>query len=73
MLVEIDKKFKESEEVSAFLMLTEFIVPQGIELVQGLQTKLNNASTLNMKEKFVAEIKREIKKLQRLREFFRSN
>lgn len=35
--------------------------------------KLENAPTQNQKEKYEQEMKKEIKKLQRLRDFFRSN
>jgi CCR4-NOT transcriptional regulation complex NOT5 subunit len=34
---------------------------------------MKNAPTVPMKEKFEMEMKKEIKKLQRLREFFRNN
>jgi CCR4-NOT transcription complex subunit 3 len=51
LLSEIDKKFKESEE--------------GIEIIDELQRKLENAPTQTMKDKFESEMKKEIKKLQR--------
>jgi len=59
LLSEIDKKFKESEE--------------GIDVINTLFAKLENAPTQTMKEKFESEMKKEIKKLQRLRDFFRTN
>lgn len=59
LLSEIEKKFKDSEE--------------GIQIIDALQLKLENAPTQNQKEKYEQEMKKEIKKLQRLRDFFRSN
>lgn len=38
-----------------------------------LETKVENASTIPMKEKYRADMKKEIKKLQRLRDFFRQS
>jgi len=38
-----------------------------------LETKVENASTIPMKEKYRVEMKKEIKKLQRLRDFFRQS
>ena len=109
LLAEIDKKFKESEEVSLGHLchhsvdlcvhnsmvenpkndnqlsynvihatlpkprLTNSLFPQGIQIIDKLQVKLENSPTQTMKEKFESEMKREIKKLQRLREFFRQN
>ena len=35
--------------------------------------KLENAPTQQMKEKFESDMKKDLKKLQRLRDFFRSN
>ena len=59
LLAEIDKKFKESEE--------------GIAAIDQIQLKLEHAQTQAMKEKYEGEMKKEIKKLQRQRDFFRSN
>lgn len=59
LLGEIDKNYKMSEE--------------GIVIIDNLQAKLENAPTQSMKEKFESEMKKEIKKLQRLRDFFRTN
>ena len=59
LLSEIDKKYKESEE--------------GIHIIDNLQSKLEAAPTQSQKEKFESEMKKEIKKLQRLRDFFRTN
>lgn len=42
-------------------------------MINSLQSKLENAPTQNMKEKFESEMKKEIKKLQRMRDFFRTN
>ena len=42
-------------------------------MIDQLQVKLENAPTQAMKEKFESEMKKEIKKLQRQRDFFRSN
>ena len=42
-------------------------------MIDTLQSKLENAPTQNQKEKFESEMKKEIKKLQRLRDFFRTN
>jgi CCR4-NOT transcription complex subunit 3 len=42
-------------------------------IIDTLQSKLENAPTQNQKEKFESEMKKEIKKLQRLRDFFRTN
>jgi CCR4-NOT transcriptional regulation complex NOT5 subunit len=36
-----------------------------------LEAKLNNAPTQSMKEKYEIEMKKEIKKLQRVRDYFR--
>ena len=49
LLAEIDKKFKESEE--------------GIGLINQLQQKLEGAPTQSIKDKYEAEMKKEIKKL----------
>ena len=38
-----------------------------------LENKVENASTIPMKEKYRADMKKEIKKLQRLRDFFRQS
>jgi CCR4-NOT transcription complex subunit 3 len=40
--------------------------------LESLEQKLNNAPTQSMKEKYEIEMKKEIKKLQRVREFFRA-
>ena len=50
-----------------------YIYLQGIGIIDQLQAKLENAPSQNMKEKFETEMKKEIKKLQRLRDFFRTN
>jgi len=42
LLAEIDKKFKESEEVS--IWLPKYLL-QGIDIINGLQGKLVSAST----------------------------
>ena len=42
-------------------------------MINSLQSKLENANTQNMKDKFESEMKKEIKKLQRMRDFFRAN
>lgn len=59
LLGEIDKNYKLSEE--------------GIIIIDNLQAKLENTPAQSMKEKFESEMKKEIKKLQRLRDFFRTN
>lgn len=38
-----------------------------------LENKVENAPTISMKEKYRADMKKEIKKLQRLRDFFRQS
>ena len=43
-----------------------------MEQLDLLEQKLNNAPTQAMKEKFEMEMKKEIKKLQRIRDFFKS-
>ena len=53
--------------------LNNFCWIQGIQIIDNLQSKLENAPSQNMKEKFETEMKKEIKKLQRLRDFFRTN
>lgn len=45
--------------------------PQGIELLDSLEFKLKSAPTQSMKEKYELEMKKEIKKLQRVRDYFR--
>jgi len=74
LLSEIDKKFKESEEVSpdasctllgVFLIVFVliYILFKGIGVINNLQGKLENAPSQSMKEKFEADMKKEIKKL----------
>ena len=41
--------------------------------LKNLELKLNQAPTQAMKEKFEIEMKKEIKKLQRIREYFKNN
>ena len=55
------------------MWLNNFCWIQGIQIIDNLQSKLENAPSQNMKEKFETEMKKEIKKLQRLRDFFRTN
>jgi CCR4-NOT transcription complex subunit 3 len=40
--------------------------------LESLEQKLNNAPTQTMKEKYEMEMKKEIKKLQRIRDYFRA-
>ena len=49
-----------------------YITLQGITNLESLELKLNNAPTMAMKEKYEIEMKKEIKKLQRVRDFFRT-
>lgn len=46
---------------------------QGIETLDMLEQKLQNAPSQSQKERFEIEMKKEIKKLQRVREYFRTN
>lgn len=46
---------------------------QGISQLELLEVKVENASTIPMKEKYRTDMKRELKKLQRLRDIFRQN
>lgn len=47
-------------------------IDDGITNLESLELKLNNAPTMAMKEKYEIEMKKEIKKLQRVRDFFRT-
>ena len=46
---------------------------QGISAFQVLEQRLDNSKSAQMKEKFLNDMKKEVKKLQRLRDFFRQN
>lgn len=46
---------------------------QGIAQLEVLESKVENASTISIKEKYRQDMKREIKRLQRLRDIFRQN
>ena len=50
-----------------------YLFLQGIETLDLLESKLQNAPTMAQKERFEMEMKKEIKKLQRVREYFRTN
>lgn len=65
---EFDKQFKIIDDVP--LHMSNYF-PQGIELLESLEGKLINAPTQSMKEKYELEMKKEIKKLQRVRDYFR--
>jgi CCR4-NOT transcription complex subunit 3 len=41
-------------------------------LLNALETRLEHANSIQMKEKYETDIKKEIKKLQRHRDFFKS-
>ena len=46
---------------------------QGVAQLEILEGKVENASTISIKEKYRQDMKREIKRLQRLRDLFRQN
>jgi len=54
---EIDRSLKQTDE--------------GITLLGLISEKLNGSNSITMREKHETDMKKEIKKLQRLREFFR--
>lgn len=72
MQAEIDKNLKAIDEVLPYTFTTNFL-KQGIVTLEGLESKLQNAPSQSQKEKFEIEMKKEIKKLQRLREWFKGN
>ena len=61
------------KSILTYLTLILIFSLQGIGIINNLQAKLENAPTQSMKEKFESDMKKEIKKLQRLRDFFRTN
>ena len=67
----MDKNLKAIDEVTNFQILLTYLL-QGIEQLESLEQKLNNAPTQTMKEKYEIEMKKEIKKLQRIRDYFRA-
>lgn len=65
---EIDRALKQVDEVSPPPDASRV---QGICSLNQLEVRLENANSLQMKEKIETEIKKEIKKLQRHRDFFK--
>ena len=53
--------------------ICSFVTLQGIATLEVLEAKVDNASTISIKEKYRQDMKREIKRLQRLRDIFRQN
>ena len=72
MQAEIDKNLKQIEEVPT-LSINILLCIQGIATLEELEFKLQNAPSQSQKEKFEIEMKKEIKKLQRLRDWFKTN
>jgi CCR4-NOT transcription complex subunit 3 len=66
---EIDRALKQVDEVSP--PPNSALCAQGICSLDQLEVRLENANSLQMKEKIETEIKKEIKKLQRHRDVFK--
>ncbi len=69
---EIDKNYKAIEDVS-FYFPFPYTCLQGISVLEGLEVKLQSSFNQSQKEKIELEMKKEIKKLQRLREWFKAS
>lgn len=69
LINEMEKCFKKVWIFQKFFLISFiFQIDEGLELFEDTMTKMNEASSDNLRDKLQDDLKKEIKKLQRLRE-----